>query len=96
MIVIGFDFHPGFQQIAVLDMESGECGLRKLMHARGEAERFYRSLVRPSWVGIESVGNTSGCRTAATRPGAGRSSRLARAARDTPPRLRKCLVRKFD
>ena len=40
MIVIGCDFHPSFQQIAVLDMESGECEQRKLMHATGEAEQL--------------------------------------------------------
>ena len=58
MIVIGCDFHPSFQQIAVLDMESGECEQRELMHATAEAEQFYRSLVAPSRVGIESVGNS--------------------------------------
>ena len=58
MIGIGRDFHPGFQQIAVLDMESGECEQRKLMHRAGEAEWFYRSLVAPCRVGIELVGNS--------------------------------------
>ncbi len=38
-------------------MESGECEQRRLMHATGEAEQFYRRLVAPSLIGIESVGN---------------------------------------
>jgi transposase len=58
MIVIGCDFHPSFQQMAVLDVESGECEQRKLMHATGEAEQFYRSLVAPCRVGTELVGNS--------------------------------------
>jgi transposase len=33
MIIIGCDFHPSFQQITVLDTQSGECEERKLMHA---------------------------------------------------------------
>jgi transposase len=59
MKIIGCDFHPSFQQISLLDLESKERVRRKLMHATGEAERFYRSLqgegVR---VGIEASGNT--------------------------------------
>jgi transposase len=38
MIIIGCDFHPSFQQIAILETESGECEERKLMHTTGEAE----------------------------------------------------------
>jgi hypothetical protein len=26
MIFIGVDYHPSFQQIALLDQETGECG----------------------------------------------------------------------
>ena len=58
MILIGCDFHPGFQQVAVLDKQSGEYGEHKLMHATGEAEQFYRTLERPALVGVESVGNS--------------------------------------
>ena len=43
MIIIGADFHPGFQQIALLDTESGELRQRRLQH-REEAEKFYREL----------------------------------------------------
>ncbi|MGD0157922.1 MAG: IS110 family transposase [Terracidiphilus sp.] len=58
MMIVGCDFHPSFQQVAVLDTESGELQEHKLMHATGEAEQFYRRLVAPSLVGMESVGNS--------------------------------------
>ena len=41
MMIIGCDYHPGFQRIASVDTETGECGERRLQH-REEAERFYR------------------------------------------------------
>src|SRR5712692_509168 len=43
MIIIGCDYHPGFQQIAFVDTETGECSERRLEH-REEAEKFYRDL----------------------------------------------------
>src|SRR2546430_10128166 len=43
MLIIGCDYHPGFQQIAFLDSESGEWNERRLGH-REEAEQFYRDL----------------------------------------------------
>src|SRR6266852_9489599 len=43
MIIIGCDYHPGFQQIAFVDTDTGECGERRLEH-REEAEKFYRDL----------------------------------------------------
>src|SRR3979490_965773 len=43
MRIIGCDYHPGFQQIAFVDTETGECGERRLEH-REEAEKFYRDL----------------------------------------------------
>ena len=58
MIIIGCDFHSSFQQIAILDTESGECEERKLMHATRVAEQFYCRLGAPSLVGMESVGNS--------------------------------------
>jgi transposase len=57
MIIIGCDFHPGFQQVAMLDTETGITTEQKLMHASGEAERFYRGLPSAALVGIEAVGN---------------------------------------
>ena len=47
MMIIGVDYHPGFQQIAFLVEETGACGERRLNHSDGEAENFYRDLKRP-------------------------------------------------
>jgi transposase len=43
MMIIGCDYHPGLQQIAWLDTETGELRERRLAH-REEAEAFYRGL----------------------------------------------------
>jgi hypothetical protein len=43
MLIIGCDYHPSFQQIALVDDETGELQERRLMH-REEAEQFYRTL----------------------------------------------------
>jgi len=43
MMIIGCDYHPGFQQIAAVDSETGELQERRLEH-REEAEKFYRDL----------------------------------------------------
>jgi len=43
MILIGCDYHPGFQQIAFVNTETGELGERRLGH-RDEGEQFYRKL----------------------------------------------------
>jgi transposase len=40
MLVVGCDYHSGFQQIAFVDTETGEFGERRLTH-REEAEGFY-------------------------------------------------------
>lgn len=58
MVIIGCDFHPVFQQIAVMDTETGEVSEHKLMHADGEAERFYRKISGPCLIGVEAVGNS--------------------------------------
>lgn len=58
MMIIGCDFHPSWQQVAVLDVETGETYPRKLVHGDGEAEEFYRSLARPALVGVEACGNS--------------------------------------
>jgi hypothetical protein len=44
MLIIGCDYHPSVQQIAVVDTETGDCGEHKLKHSDGEAEKFYRDL----------------------------------------------------
>jgi transposase len=43
MLIIGCDYHPGFEQIAFVDTETGELGERRLAH-REEAEEFYHQL----------------------------------------------------
>ena len=43
MIIIGVDFHPEFQQIALVDTDTGELLEKRLAH-REEAEKFYRGL----------------------------------------------------
>ena len=59
MIIIGCDYHPGFQQIAFVDSETGELQERRLEH-REEAETFYRDFsVRGASVrlGMEASGH---------------------------------------
>jgi transposase len=59
MIIIGCDYHPGFQQIAYVDTETGELQERALQH-REEAEEFYRELAAQGLkvrVGMEASGH---------------------------------------
>jgi transposase len=57
MLIIGCDFHPGFQQVAIFDNTSGEIQERRLGH-RAEAEQFYRSLAgQEVRVGMEACGH---------------------------------------
>ena len=58
MKIIGCDLHTRYQQIAMLDQETGELVERRLEHARGEAREFYASLEGPVRVGIEATGHT--------------------------------------
>jgi transposase len=58
MLIIGCDFHSRFQQIALLDTETGEVEERRLEHENGEARVFYAELREPALVGIESMGYT--------------------------------------
>ena len=58
MKIVGCDFHPSFQQVAILDISTGEVRELKLVHAGGDAERFYRELEGPVLVGMESTGNS--------------------------------------
>jgi transposase len=58
MLIIGCDYHPSVQQIALVDTETGECGERRLRH-RAEAEEFYRELKgKQVRVGIEATGHS--------------------------------------
>jgi transposase len=57
MIIIGVDFHPEFQQIALVDTDSGELQERRLSH-RQEAESFYRALAgQKVRAGMEASGH---------------------------------------
>jgi transposase len=58
MLIIGCDYHPGFQQIAFVDRDTGEFQERRLAH-REDAERFYRELAARgarARVGMEASG----------------------------------------
>jgi transposase len=58
MMIVGCDFHPRWQRVAIFDATTGETGERKLVNGDGQAEQFYRSLPVPSLVGMESCGNS--------------------------------------
>jgi transposase len=52
-LIIGCDFHFGFQQIAIFDNQTGEIREKKLLHP-SEAAEYYRSQSEPVLVGMES------------------------------------------
>ncbi|MGB6820450.1 MAG: IS110 family transposase [Candidatus Acidiferrales bacterium] len=54
MRIIGCDYHPSWQQICWLDTATGETEEKRLEHASGEAEKFYRQLPGPAVIGMES------------------------------------------
>jgi transposase len=59
MLIIGCDYHPGFQQIAFVDSDTGEFQEQRLPH-REEAEKFYRNLAGQGMkvrVGMEASGH---------------------------------------
>jgi transposase len=59
MMIIGADYHPGFQEIAWVDTETGESNELRLEH-REEAEKFYRDLASQGMkvrVGMEASGH---------------------------------------
>lgn len=58
MMIIGCDFHPSWQQVSWLDSETGEVGEQKLMHASGDAKKFYQALMAPVLIGMEATGNS--------------------------------------
>jgi len=58
MMIIGCDYHPAFQQIALVNTDGGELQERRLQH-REEAEKFYRDLAAQGTnvrVGMEASG----------------------------------------
>src|SRR5580698_10082258 len=59
MKIIGCDFHPSYQQIAVLDLATGEMVEKALSHERKEEVRaFYAGLEGSVRVGIEASGQS--------------------------------------
>jgi transposase len=57
MMLIGCDFHPSWQQVSWLDKMTGETAEQKLVHASGDAEKFYKQIPTPALIGMESTGN---------------------------------------
>jgi transposase len=53
MLIIGCDFHSGFQQLAIFDNQTGEIEEKKLLHP-AQAMEFYRGLQGEVRVGMES------------------------------------------
>jgi transposase len=58
MMIIGCDFHPSWQQVSWLDSETGDAGEQKLVHATGDAKKFYQELAAPVLIGMEATGNS--------------------------------------
>jgi transposase len=58
MKIVGCDLHTRYQQVAMLDEETGELVERRLEHESGEARAFYTELAGPVRVGIEATGHT--------------------------------------
>lgn len=60
MKIIGCDFHPGYQQIAMLDKNTGEITEKRLTHSNEgeEAKKFYSELTGPVLVGLEASGQS--------------------------------------
>ena len=59
MKIIGCDFHPSYQQIAMLDLATGEMVEKALSHERKEEVRtFYAALEGSVRVGIEASGQS--------------------------------------
>ncbi len=57
MVLIGCDYHPSWQQVCWLDRATGETGDEKLVHASGDAEKFYRRFSSSVRVALEATGN---------------------------------------
>ena len=58
MLMIGCDFHPGLEELAILDTQSGQRQQHRLSHALGlePVREFYAGLPRPVRVGLEASG----------------------------------------
>jgi hypothetical protein len=58
MKIVGCDLHTRYQQIAMVDTETGELTERRLEHESGQARAFYAGLRGRVRVGIEATGHT--------------------------------------
>ncbi len=58
MMIIGCDFHSRYENVAMVDTETGEVVERRLEHENGEARAFYAGLPLEARVGIEATGRT--------------------------------------
>jgi len=58
MTFVGCDLHTRTQQVAVLDIETGEVSEHHLAHEGTAVEDFYAALPGPVTIGIESTGYT--------------------------------------
>ena len=58
MIMIGCDFHPGMEEVSLLDTGTGRRWQHQLSHASGmeEVRAFYAALASPVLVGLEASG----------------------------------------
>jgi transposase len=56
MVIIGCDFHPSVQQVALLDTDTGRRFEGRLTHEGEQVRRFYAELPRPVRVGLECSG----------------------------------------
>lgn len=56
-ILIGCDYHPSFQQLAMLDTGTGERRKLRVVHEGEAARRFYAALPAPARIGMEATGN---------------------------------------
>jgi transposase len=59
MLIIGCDYHPGFQQIAYVNTDTGELSEARLGH-KGQAEQFYHEFSKRGAtvrVGMEASGH---------------------------------------
>ena len=58
MIMIGCDFHPGLEELALLDTETGRRREHGLSHSfgSGPVREFYAGLGQPVRVGLEASG----------------------------------------
>ena len=60
MKIIGCDFHPGYQQIAMLEEQTREFTEMRLSHSNQgeEVRKFYAGLAGPVRVGLEASGQS--------------------------------------